>query len=282
MAFGLGGLVKSVLGVGSGTDAGSDAAQVQAQSNERAIAEQRRQYDETASRLLPFYNSGMEDLGAVRAAGTAGGLNRRVMDLMNTDTFGSLVDERTRQVNNYLSQHGLTQSGAALKEAAAIPTDLALQLENQLYGRQANNVSNAQNAAAGLGSIGAQTSGNISSLYSATGQALGQGIIGDQQARAAQQGQLLNLAGSALGAFAFSDPRLKKNIRPIGKKNGPSGSLTLIEWDWIDEVPDEVAHMNIGFNADEVSDKYPHRVVMIDGYKAIDYEGLTHDLKEAA
>jgi hypothetical protein len=51
-------------------------------------------------------------------------------------------------------------------------------------------------------------------------------------------GLLAQAAGTALGAFAGSDIRLKTNVEKVGET--PDG-LNVIEWDYIDEMPDGIA-----------------------------------------
>lgn len=274
------GFVSDALGKG-GDDAAEEAADAQVYSNQLAINEMRRQYDETVNRLAPFVDVGSNQVDALGAASTVSGLDDRLAQILNSDTFGALYDARKREVGNQLSQTGLMRSGAGLRAAAGIPTELALALENMLYGRTSNLVGSSQNAAAGLGSLGSDNSQGISSLLQDQGQAVGQGILQGQQANAQAGSNLIN-AGLTAASIFFSDERLKDNMEPIGKLAG----LTLYEWDWKPGITPIVGKMNIGFSAQEVEQAHPDCVFEIAGRKAIAYprliEKLQDQLQEAA
>lgn len=188
--------------------------------------------------------------------------------------FQALVDERTRAAQGQLGASGLMRSGGALLEAARIPTELALALEEQLYGRQAALANSGQNAAVMQGNAGMNAGNSVARLLQEQGAANAQGIIGAQQARAASSQSMLQ-TGLTAAAIFFSDPRLKENMAPIGK----IGPLTLYEWDWIEGVSDVIGRMSIGFNADEVEEHFPEFVVEAHGFKAIHYPLLTAELR---
>jgi hypothetical protein len=84
------------------------------------------------------------------------------------------------------------------------------------------------------------------------------------------------LAAAATVASFFSDERLKKNIKPIGK----IGGLTLVEWDWIDEIEEFTGfEMSTGFIAQEVEKEYPQHVSEVGGVKIVHYPALQADLR---
>ncbi len=110
--------------------------------------------------------------------------------------FDALKNERMRAVQSQLGAGGLTRSGTALQEIADVPTDLGMQIEQMLYGRQGNLAQIGQgaeqslysggiNAASGLGQLGAQTAGNIQQGYANMGQAQGAGALTGAQSMAA-------------------------------------------------------------------------------------------------
>lgn len=79
-----------------------------------------------AGRYLPMLEQGA----------TASGMGQRLGEIYNTDAFRPLIDERQQAAATQLANTGLSRSGAALRAAAAIPTELGFDIENQLYGRQ--------------------------------------------------------------------------------------------------------------------------------------------------
>ena len=182
------------------------------EAGSRAAAEQNRFTQLGIDELRPFAQAGVDQLGALTQGTTAGGLDERLASIFNTDTFGSLVDERTRAVQGQLGAGGLTRSGTAIQEAANIPTEIGLAIEQLLTGRSQ-----------GLAQQGLGATGGIVGQLGQQGQASASGILSDAQAGSAAVSQILSI-GSAL---LFSDPRLKTNVEKISE----IGPLGLYEWD---------------------------------------------------
>jgi len=272
-------------GIVGGSDAGSQGSVVEQQFNQQAIDELARQFNITQENVDPFISAGTDALGDVIEGTSASGLDARLAEIFNTDIFGSLTEERTRAVQNQLSSGGLTRSGGALLEAARVPTDIGLAIEQLLTSRSTNLAGSGQNAAIGLGSIGAQNATSIANLLSASGVAGSSGLVTDAQADAASSQNLLNTAATVASAFIlFSDPSLKENIEEIGAIN----DLTLYQWDWVEAAKGSIIKdsMAIGFMADEVKEKYPRFVGEYGGFMVLNYLGLLNNLenlnKEAA
>lgn len=262
-------------------NAPKDAAKIQAATSDQALAEMARQFNISTAQMQPFIDSGMGFGADVQQGASAGGLDARLGEIFNSGTFANLQDERTKAVQQQLSQNGLNRSGYGAQAAAAIPTDLAMAIEEMLYGRQASMYGNSQNAAAGQGTAGNNYAANVAGVLQNKGDALAQGVIGQAQARAGQFEQGLNTATSVASMF-FSDPRLKENMEPLGEIAG----LTIYEWDWREGVTDLVGKMSLGFDADQVQEKYPEFIQEVCGFKAVNYLGLIdhlrEDLREAA
>ena len=266
------------------SDAGKKAARRQNVYTQRAIDEQRRQFDITQNNINPFIEMGHSFAPDVAQAATMEGLDQRLSDIFGSDIFNTLVSERERAVNNQLSAGGLTRSGAGIQAAANIPTEIGLGLEELLSGRQNNLYGSAQNAAMGLGSLSQNNSNTISNLISGQGQAVASGVLADAQAKAQGWGNVIGIASmAATGGFGsgaknfFSDPRLKENAEKVSE----IGNLSLWEWDWIKEVKDSVVGQcpNIGFMADEVAEKYPHCVGEFGGFAVVCYGALLDELE---
>ncbi len=270
-----GGFLDSFLGT---SGAGGQAAQAADPFFSQAIEELRRQFDLTQENVSPFIEAGVGALPGVIQGTTAGGLDERLAEIFNTDIFGSLVEERQRGVQGQLAAGGLSRSGTALQEAARVPTDIGLALENLLTGRATNLATSGQNAALGLGGIGGTASLGIAGSLIGQGQNLSSGILADQQARAQGVQNVLSLGKTA--AAGFSDPRLKTNIEKIAKL----GDLTIYEWDWIAGAEGTIIEkcMTVGFMADEVKEKYPEHVNEFCEFQTIDYPALLDDLEREA
>lgn len=247
---------------GSSSQVGAPAASAANRFSRQAIEELRAQF-------APFGEAGAAALPSVVQASTAGGLAERLKEILETDIFGSLVEEQARSVEGQLSAGGLTRSGTALAEASSIPTDIALKIEALLAGR-------SQDLAFGAQGAGAQTSANVASLLGQQGQNISSGILTDAQARAAGGQNLVNVATTAAGIF-FSDPALKENIEIVST----IGDLDLCQWDWIPETKGTMIEKygTLGFMADEVKEKYPQHVSDFCGFMVIDYPSLLDELE---
>lgn len=276
------------MGGGKGDKAGKRAAEAQVQANDASIAEMRRQFDTTQQNIAPFLQAGQGAVPGVEAGATVGGMDEMLAQIFNSDIFGSLVDERTRAVEGQLAAGGQMRSGLGLQEAARVPTDLGLMLEQMLNGRQTNLMNTGLSAATGLGQLGQNNSANIGNMLSQSGQAMSSGIITDQQAKAQGQQNMLNTAatigsmfmsGGGGGLFGFSDPRLKINVEPVADIKG----LNVYQWDWTPETKGTLVEgcATIGFMADEVQEKYPQHIHEFGGFMVVDYPALLDELEAA-
>ena len=270
--------VAKALGFGGRVNVGERAAQAQAQGNQQAIAELRRQFGITQENIQPFLQAGIEALPQVQEGTTAGGLDERLGRILGTDVFQNLLGERTRAVQGQLAATGQARSGFGLQEAARIPTELGLGLEELLTGRSRQLAGAGQAAAVGLGQFGAQTAGGIADLFRRTGQATGAGIVTDAQAEASRAQQQLSTVAT-IGSIFFSDPSLKENIEQIGEIKG----LNLYQWDWISKTKDTLIEKcpDMGFMADEVKEMFPDLVSEFCGFLVIDYPSLLDKLEAA-
>lgn len=258
--------------------------------------------------LEPFQTAGLQGLDRFAQGSTPGGFAQNLDTLFSSGALDPLISERERQVGSALAQAGLTRSGTALREAAAIPTDVALQIENMLSSRQGDLAGMGLGASGDLAQLrsgllgtelGVRERGrtgiadirlgsgrdvanlefgaarDIGTQLTGRGAAEASGILGSQQARSASNNQLLQI-GSMIAAF-LSDMRLKENIQPLAEVNG----LLLCKWDWkegvVEAVP-EMADMTIGFLAQDVEMQHPEFIGDFHGFKTIDLPGLMEKL----
>lgn len=273
-------------------------AGIEAAALEQILPMLQQQLGLTKESFSPFIQAGtgaLSDLqGGFQApqGTTAGGLEDIIGQIMGGEAFGGLVEQRQRGIQGQLAAGGLTRSGTALKEAAAIPTDLAFQLENLLTGRQ---FGAEQERISGLESLvsggrqatgaGLTASGDIlSSIIEAitgkasieaaglrgSAEAQASGTLGAQQSRTSKLGNTIKTVATI--ASLFSDPRLKENIRVIGKV----GPLNLVEWDWREEFNDTIVSKfpTMGYLSTQVKEFYPEDVHEFGGYDVIDYDSV--------
>lgn len=264
---------------GDGGGAGRAAADAIKQGNQQAIAELRRQFGITQENIEPFLETGRGALSGLLDATSISGLDERFKQLQGSDAFKTLTGERERAIRGQLSAGGLTRSGTGIGAIADVPTQVLLGLENQQFGRQFNLATGGQNAALGLSSLGQQNASSIAGLFQSSGQAQSQGILADQQARAASRQGTLNTIGSLglAAAIAFSDPDLKQNIERVSEiQIDRNISLPIYQWDWIDEAQTTAASKcpTIGFLSTDVKKLYPDLVSKSCGFDVIFYDVL--------
>lgn len=277
------------------SDAAIQAALIQAASQEQGLNATLEQLGITRESFAPFLEAGVGALPELQQGfqsqqgATLGGMDAMIAEIMGTDSFGALRQEREQSVQGQLSAGGLTRSGAAMQEMANVPTDLAFEIENMIFNRgQSDEIARIQglqnltstglNAAGMSGSqsasmttqianqmagIGTTQAGGITGSASATAS----GILGAQQAEAQGTQNIMSLA-----AMFFSDNRLKTNIKKIGK----AGPLDLVTWDWIPELKDSFVTKfpTTGFLSSQVKEHYPEYIGEFGSYDTVDYGGL--------
>lgn len=293
-------LISGITGE-TGADAAQQAARIQGPAIKEAAGIEaeairsilpllQEQMGLTKERFAPFVEAGAAALPEFQRGTTAGGLDEILTQIMGGEAFQGLREQRTRDVQGMLGAGGLTRSGEAISAGADISADLALQLQNILSQGQQSLISGGRAAAAGeAGETGNITQQIINAITGAAGaeaggvrQAAGataSGILGGAQAQAQGLQNLLNIGGT-LGSAAIlsSDPRLKENVRNLGK----IGPLDLVEWDWVPELEGDFFKdaPKIGFMSTQVAEHYPEFVEEFGGYDAVNYPDLLNKLEE--
>jgi hypothetical protein len=231
--------------------------------------------------LQPFSQAGINALPGLEQGSTLEGFGGGLSDIFNSSAIQPLIQDRMRAANSAFGSAGLTRSGGAIQAAADIPTELAMQIEQMLNERQTG--------LAGLG-FGADSLSAELRNQASLGRA---GILADrfatqtgadQASKQRKQDRLNSIISTGASiAGAFSDERLKTNIKSIGKIK----DLTIYEWDWREGVPEVIQEvtgkegMTTGFIAQDVLDKHPSYVDEQYGFLTINYDGLMDKLGEA-
>lgn len=257
----------------------SKASKGQEKSALQALEELKRQFGIQQENLQPFLDAGHAAVGNLGGEYDIGELESRLAQIMGGEYFGDLMDERTRSIEGLLGAGGLTRSGAAITEGARIPTDLAMEIENILYGRGIDDFNQRFNVASLGQNAAVQQGTGIMPTYNASmvpSQIRAQDILGGAQAQAAGMQNLMNLGGTLGAAYLMSDPDLKENIHQIGE----IGPLGVYEWTWRPELSESiVADMPTkGFLSTEVKEHYPQHVYDFGGYDVIDYGALLSEM----
>ena len=252
--------VGSALGIGQDDagDASRDAANTQA-------AYQRESLDYLKEReALPqqFREGALSQLGGLYGLEGGTGSQQQFIDqAKSSPLYESLLrsgDESA--LRNRSATGGLRSGGAIADTQEAQDRALLASYNQQLQGVQglANLPSNVNQIAAGTAGIG---------------QTLAQGQVAGAQADISQsnqqRGQLLGLG--QLGVMAFSDIRLKENIKYIGTSEGQNW----YSWDWNKEASNlGLSGKDQGVMAHEVYESKPEAISESDGYITVDYSQL--------
>ncbi|PHS61645.1 MAG: hypothetical protein COB12_11950 [Flavobacterium sp.] len=220
------GLIDDVTGVEAAQKAAGKAAGVQAQGVQAGIEEERRQFDVTQQNLAPFREAGVGALEQQQALLGLGGQDAQTAAFasFNESPGQKFIRERAQKnlVRNASAIGGL--GGGNVRSALVEQgTGFAQQDFNNQFGRLGQIAGQGQAATTTTGQFGAQSSGNIANLERAGSEARASGILGKAQAESQFTNQLLQLGGQVAGAAAFSDERLKTDIKLID--NDENGNI---------------------------------------------------------
>lgn len=251
---------------------GRKAAQAQERAEALAyetLGMQKDWMDYIKSEYAPYSEVAREALTAQRGLAGLGGpeaQTQMISDIRADPFYQAKVGAGEEAVLRGASATGGLRSGDASAALAAQNQMLLDQEIGQRYNRLAG--------LSGQGFMGqeAGTRYGGAALGEITGTlgTIGSGMAAAQAAEADKQSGLMGLAGGVLSAF--SDGRLKTNIREIGSRSG----LPWYKWVWNDTAGRKFGLRGeaVGFMADDVEQKFPELVIMRDGYKTVVYGGV--------
>jgi len=225
----IGGAIGGALGGAfEGREAVGEASQVQQQSAQAGIDEQRRQFDEITKLLAPYTQAGASAIGglqpyaqagapalaqqqALLGLGTPGSQQQAIAALQASPQFKALQQQGENAILQNASATGGLRGGnvqAALAQfRPALLSGLIEQQYNRLGGLSSlgqltsqNIASMGQASGARQAAAGQQTAANISNLLGAQGQAQAGGILGQQSALT---GGINKAFGAVQGAGGF-------------------------------------------------------------------------------
>jgi len=194
----IGGAIGSALGGAiEGEDAVGQASQVQQQSAQAGIDEQRRQFDAIQKLLQPYTEAGTGALAqqqALLGMGAPGAQQKAIAALQGSPQFQALQQQGENAILQNASATGGLRGGNVQAALAQFRPALLSSLIEQQYNRLGGLTSIGQNAAAGVGNAGMSTGANVANLLGRQGQAQAGGILG-------QQGALTGGINQAFGAI---------------------------------------------------------------------------------
>lgn len=252
--------IGGMLGMGGG---GDDAADASIEASEIQAEYQREALDYLKQKeMLPtkIRDENLRDVNRFYQ----GGAGRMIKDVRQSPFYRQNVRAGEQAIGRNLSMTGGLRSGTANEALAQNSQNVLQNLVNQrIQGQQAlaQMPSNAN---------------NIAQLTAGIGQTLGQGQVAAAQAQQAggQQGigNMMGLGQMGMQAYqTFSDPILKENVQPIGKRNG----INYYSWTW-NKLAEGLGLSgdSRGVMADEIKESHPHLIGERDGFMTVNYGGL--------
>lgn len=186
-------------------DAAEEAANTQAGSTREGIAETRRQFDAVQQLLSPYVNGGNKSLGGqldLAGLGAPGSQQAAIEALMKSPQFTAAQQLGESRILANASATGGLRGGNTQAALAQFNPALLSSIINEQYGRLGDITRFGQNAAAGVGSAGMATGGQVSDLLQQQGAALAGGQLAAGQA----YGQIGNTI-SGLGGYYLANKK---------------------------------------------------------------------------
>lgn len=224
---------SAVVGGVVQSKAAKSAASAQVESSEAAVAEQRRQFDETRKLLEPYVTAGTEAMaglepyaavgeqglqGQLALAGLSGPEAQRaaIQAIEQGEEYRALTGAGEEAILQSAAATGGLRGGNVQGALAQFRPQVLSSLINQQYSRlggftalgqqTTQNLANmGANAAAGQATAGQQTAANIGNLYGQMGAAQAGSALAQGQAWGNVFGGIGQLAG-AIGTGAIANP----------------------------------------------------------------------------
>ncbi len=160
-----------------------DAAKESAAGSAAAIAESRRQYDQSRADQMPWLQAGQ---------GALGRLQNPAASFQASPDYAFRRDEGTRDIGNSFSARGGAQSGNALRALTDFNSGLAGGEYGNWWNRQAGLAGVGQTSAANLGSLGANSAANVGNALQNGANARASGVEGQTNAYTGALADLLS------------------------------------------------------------------------------------------
>lgn len=244
-------------------DASKSAARTQANAQREALA----YLKEREAIPQKFREGALTGLGDIYGLGDDVAQSEFFAGLERNPLYGAIMSGRDAGEEAILrnaSATGGLRSGNAQYNLA----DYNTQLKNQALLTAYNDQVSGLQGLAGLPSMAPQIAAGITGI----GQTQAQGKIAQAQIwNDAYSNASNNMMGLAQLGMNFSDERLKENIFLIGH----NGRFNIYSWDWNEEAKKlGLSGSSTGVMASEVEETNPELVSEINGYKAVNYEGI--------
>lgn len=161
-------------------NAAHDAAQLQAQSADAGVSEQRRQFDAIQKLLAPFVQAGAPALAGQQDLAGLNGANAQqtaVDAIKNSPQFQAMLKQGENSILQNASATGGLRGGNTQAALAQFSPNLLAQAINDQYAKLGGLTQLGQNSAVMQGNAGLQTGANVAQLLQQQGAALAGGAL---------------------------------------------------------------------------------------------------------
>lgn len=194
----------SALAAKSQSDAASDAADAQIESDEAAIAEQRRQFDAVQELMKPFIETGTSATAAMANLAGINGADAQAAGLLNIENSPQLASAIAQGENALLQNASATgglRGGNTQGALAQLRPQMFSQMIDQRYGQLSGLAGMGQASAAGQANAAQNTGNNVSSLLQSQGAASAGASLASGQATAQAIGGFTGALGNIASGY---------------------------------------------------------------------------------
>lgn len=194
------GLLGNVIGGKGAAKSAKQAARIQAAASDRAIAEEKRQYDTTRTDFMPYLDTGKLGLGGLGDLVGVNGNDKQqtaIDALMASPYYRSLYSNGEEAILQNGSATGGIRGGNMQRGLADFGRDTLNQTIQQQMSALAGLAGMGMGATNSVSNFGQNAANNIANLQVGKGQAQAGSLL----TQAGINSQLWNNAGSALGSI---------------------------------------------------------------------------------
>lgn len=209
-------LISGAMSSRASSKASDRAAAAQTAADQRAIEEQRRQFDAVQKLLKPYADAGLSGLSGQQDLIGINGMSAQqaaIGNINNSAEMQTYLQQGENAILQNASATGGLRGGNTQAALAQFRPQLLNQLINQRYQNLAGMTSLGQNAAAGTGNAGMQAADNISGLLQNSGSAQAASYINQGNAQASMwsgvNSAISNIGGMYMGSKLFPNATTK-------------------------------------------------------------------------
>lgn len=184
----------SILGGIMGSSSEKKAAKAQEQASQAAIAEQRRQYDQNRTDLMPWMLAGNSALNQLQQLNSG-----NFESFQSSPDYAYARDQMQQGVERGAAARGGLYSGGSQVDLANAMNGIASQNYGNYYNRLSQLAGVGQSTATNLGSMGQAAASNIGNAQMAAGNARASGYTNSNNAWQSALGGIAGGVGFAQG-----------------------------------------------------------------------------------